>query len=54
MGDRRELEPLLDDGRVHEEPGCDVLLAQAFLAERLEGAELIKRMQRGALDVFGQ
>ena len=54
MGDCGELEPLLDDGRMHEEAGRDVLLAQTLLAQRLEGAELIQRMQGSTLDVFGE
>ena len=53
-GNRGELEPLLDDGRRHEEPGGDLLLAQALLAQRLEGSELIERVQSSTLDVLGQ
>ena len=34
--------------------GGDVLLGQALLAQGLEGAELVERMQRRALDVLGQ
>ena len=54
VGHRRELQPLLDDGRVHEEPGRDLLLAQPLLAQGLEGAKLVERMQGDALDVLGQ
>ena len=51
---RGELQPLLDDGRVHKEPGRDLLLAKALLAQGLEGAKLVERMQSFALDVLGE
>jgi hypothetical protein len=44
-GDGGELQPLLDDGRADEEPGCDVFFAQSLLAQGLECAELVKRVQ---------
>ena len=54
LGDRSELEPLLDDGRMHEEAGRNVLLTQTLFAQRLEGAELIEWMEGSALDIFGE
>jgi hypothetical protein len=39
---------------VHKEPGRDVLLAQALVAQGLEGAKLVERMQGDTLDVLGQ
>ena len=39
---------------VHEERGRDLFLAQALVAQRLEGAELVERVQRRALDVLGE
>ena len=51
---RGQAQPLLDDRRRHEEPGGDLLLAEAFVAQRLERAELIERMQRDALVILGQ
>jgi hypothetical protein len=52
--DGGELQPLLDDGHADEEPRGDVLLAQSLLAQRLEGAELIERMQGLAMNVLGE
>ena len=52
--DGRELQPLLDAGRADEEPRRDLLLAQPLGAQRLEGAELVERMQRLALAVLGE
>ncbi len=49
-----ELQPLPDDLQRHEEAGGDLFLAEALLLERLERAELIQRMERYALAVFGQ
>ena len=54
VGHGRELQPLLDDGRVHEEPGGDLLFAQPLLAQGLEGAKLVERVQGDALHVLGQ
>jgi hypothetical protein len=39
---------------MHEETGCDVLLAQTLFAQGLEGAELIEGMEGSTLDVFGE
>ena len=52
--DRCELQPLLDDVDRDEERGSDLLLGLALLAQRQEGAELVERMQRRALDVLGE
>ena len=52
--DGRELQPLLDAGRADEEPRRDLLLAEPLGAQRLEGAELVERMQRLALAVLGE
>ncbi len=41
-------------GRVHEEPCGDLFIAEALLTQCLEGAELIERVERDALDVLGQ
>jgi hypothetical protein len=54
FGNRGKLQPLLDDGRVHEEPGRDLLLAQPLPAQGLEGAKLVERVQGNPLDVLGQ
>ena len=51
---RGEAQPLLHHVHADEERGGDVLLGLALLAQSLEGAELIERMQRRALDVLGQ
>ena len=39
---------------VTKKPRGDLLVAKALVAQRLEGAELIERMERDALDVLGQ
>jgi hypothetical protein len=54
LRDGGQAQPLLDDGRVHEEPGCDLLFAQPLFAQGLEGAKLVERMQGEALHVLGQ
>ena len=54
LGDGGQPQPLLDHGRRDEEAGGDLLLAGALVAQRLEGAELVERMQGGALDVLGE
>ncbi len=51
---RRQPQPLLDHRDRHEERRRDLLLGLALLAQRQEGAELVERVQRRALDVFGQ
>ena len=40
-----ELQPLLDDLRRHEEAGGDLLLAHSLFLQRLEGTELIHRVE---------
>jgi hypothetical protein len=50
----RETQPLLHHAHADEEGCGDVLFGQALIAQGLEGAELIERMQRRALDVLGQ
>ena len=52
--DSGELEPLLDDVRRDEEGRRDLFLALAFLAHRLEGAELVERMKRRTLNILGE
>ena len=52
--DRCEAQPLLDHVDRHEEGRGDSLLGHAFLAHRLEGAELVEGMERRPLDVLGQ
>ena len=52
--DGGELEPLLDHVRADKEARRDLFLAKALIAQGLEGAELIERMQRDALDVLGE
>ena len=52
--DRRQTQPLLHDRHGHEEGGRDLLLAHGLLAHGLEGAELVQRVQRRALDVLGE
>jgi hypothetical protein len=54
FGNRGELEPLFDHGRAHEEPGRDFLLGQCLLAQGLECAKLVERMQGDSLDVLGE
>ena len=52
--DGGEAQPLPDDAHRDEEGRGDLLLRTAALAQRLEGAELVERMQRCALHVLGQ
>ena len=52
--DGGELQPLLDHAGRDEEGCRDLLLSAALLAHRLEGAELVERMQWRALDVLGE
>ena len=52
--DRGELEALAYHGCADEETRGDFLLAETRVAQRLEGAELVERMQRDALDVLGR
>ena len=54
LRDGGEAQPLLHDVHADEEGGGDVLLGLALLAQGLEGAELIERMERRALDILGQ
>jgi hypothetical protein len=54
FGNRSEFQSLLDDRRIYEEPGRDLLLGQSFLAQSLEGAKLVERVQGNPLDVLGQ
>ena len=54
FGNRGELEPLLDDSRADEEPGSDLLFAQPLVAQGLESAKLVERVQGNALDILGQ
>ena len=54
VGDGGQAQALLHHGRGHEEPGGDLLVAKPLVAQRLEGAELVERMERDALDVLGQ
>ena len=49
-----ETQPLLHDVHADEERRGDVLFGPALIAQGQEGAELIERMQRRALDVLGQ
>ena len=50
----REAQPLLHHGGRDEEAGGNLLLADALVTQRLEGTELIERMQGDALDVLGE
>ena len=50
--DRGELQPLLDDAGRDEEHCGDLLFRLALLAHRLEGTELVERMQRRALNIL--
>ena len=43
-GYRGEAQALLHHGRVHKEPGRNLFIAEALLAQCLEGAELIEGM----------
>ena len=52
--DRRQAQALLHDVHTDEERRGDVLLGAPLLAQGLEGAELVERMQRRTLDVLGQ
>ena len=52
--DGGELQPLLHHGDRDEEGGGDLLLALALLSQRDEGAELVERVERRALDVLGE
>ena len=52
--DGGQLEALLDDIDRDEEGRCDLLFVLAFLPHRLEGAKLIERVERCALDVLGE
>ena len=52
--DRRQSQTLLYDGHGHEKGGGDLLLGLAFVAQRQEGAELVERVQRRALDILGE
>ena len=52
--DGGEAQPLLHHGRRHEEAGGDLLLAEALVAQGLEGAELVEGMKGDALDILGQ
>ena len=54
LRDGGEPQPLLHHVHADEEGGGDLLLGLALLAQGLEGAELVERMQRRALDVLGQ
>ena len=49
-----ETQPLLHHVHADEEGGGDVLFGLTLIAQGLEGAELIERMQRRAVDVLGQ
>jgi len=44
FGNGGEAQPLLHHGRADEEPRGDFLLAESFVAHRLEGAKLVQRM----------
>ena len=52
--DRHEAQALLHDVDADEEGGGDGLLGHALVAHGLEGAELVERMKRCALDVLGE
>ena len=52
--DRRQPQALLHYSDRDELVGRNLLLGLALLAQRQEGAELVERMQRRALDVLGQ
>ena len=52
--DRGQAQALFHDLDVDEEGRRDFLLGHALLAHGLEGAELVERMQRRALDIFGE
>lgn len=52
--DGGEAQPLPNHADRHEEGRSDLLLRAAAFAKCLEGAELVERVQRGALHVLGQ
>ncbi len=52
--DGGKAQALLHHGGRHEEAGGDLLLAEALLAQGLEGAELVEGMKGYALDILGQ
>ncbi len=52
--DRGQPQPLFHDRNRHEEIRRDLLLGLPLLAQGQEGAELVERVQRRALDVLGQ
>ena len=54
FGDGGKLQALLDDSGAHEEPGGDLLVGQPLLAQGLEGAKLVERVEGDALDVLGE
>jgi hypothetical protein len=53
-GNRGEPQALTDHSRGDEEAGGDILLADAAPDQRLEGLELIERMECFAVDVLGE
>ena len=53
-GDCREFQPLLHNGRADEEPGSNILFAQALLPQGLESTKLVERMQGLPLEIFGK
>jgi hypothetical protein len=54
FGYRRQAQPLLDDIHAHKEGGRDILVGHALVAQRLEGPELVERVQGDALHILGQ
>ena len=52
--DRRQAQALLHDGNRHEKGGGDFLLGLALFAQGQERPELVERVKRRALDVFGE
>jgi hypothetical protein len=54
VGDSGEPQPLFHHVHPDEERGGDLFLGLAVLAQCLEGAELIERMERSAMDVLSQ
>ncbi len=52
--DRRQAQALLHHLGIDEEGGGDLLLAHALVAQGLEGAELIERMQWCPFDILGE
>ena len=53
-GDCREFQPLLHNGRADEEPGSNILFAQALLPQGLESTKLVERMQGLAVDILSE